>query len=132
MTATMGAWVVEHPGPIDRGPRVAPSLPVPEPGRGEVRVRVHVCAVCRTDLHVAEGDLPPHKSPVVPGHEAVGTVARLGTKGRRRMQGRERVGVDWLHEACRICPYCTRGEENLCLTPRFTGYDVNGGYAEYL
>jgi propanol-preferring alcohol dehydrogenase len=128
----MKAMIVKHPGPIEQHRLTLVELPVPEPGPGEVLVRVEVCAVCRTDLHVAEGDLPPHKSPVVPGHEAVGTVARLGANSGRRLQEGDRVGVAWLHEACRICPYCTRGEENLCLTPRFTGYDVNGGYAEYL
>jgi propanol-preferring alcohol dehydrogenase len=128
----MKAMIVEHPGPIEPHRLTLVELPIPEPGPGEVLVRVEVCAVCRTDLHVAEGDLPPHKSPVVPGHEAVGTVVRLGANTGRRLQEGARVGVAWLHEACRTCLYCTRGEENLCLAPRFTGYDVNGGYAEYL
>src|SRR5262245_18101713 len=128
----MKAMVVEHPGPIDKNPLALVELPVPEPAPGEILVRVEVCAVCRTDLHVAEGDLLPHKSPVAPGHEAVGTVVSLRPDTGRRLREGDRVGVAWLHAACRICPYCTRGEENLCLAPRFTGYDVNGGYAEYL
>jgi len=129
MTATMRAWVVEHPGPIDRGPLVAASLPVPEPGPGEVRVRVHVCGVCRTDLHVAEGDLPPHRSPVVPGHEIVGTVDECGPGAARFAPG-ERIGVPWLRHTCGKCRFCIRNDENLCVAPAFTGWDANGGYAE--
>ncbi|HEV8711802.1 MAG TPA: zinc-dependent alcohol dehydrogenase family protein [Candidatus Binatia bacterium] len=128
----MKAMVVEHPGPIEKNPLALVELPVPEPAVGEILVRVEVCAVCRTDLHVAEGDLPPHKSPVAPGHEAVGTVVKLGPGTGQRLQEGDRVGVAWLHASCRLCPYCVRGEENLCTAPRFTGYDVNGGYAEYL
>jgi len=128
----MKAMVVEHPGPIEKNPLRLVELPVPEPGSDEVLIRVEVCAVCRTDLHVAEGDLPPHKSPVAPGHEAVGTVVKLGAGAGRMLKEGDRVGVAWLHASCRTCPYCARGEENLCTAPRFTGYDVNGGYAEYL
>ena len=128
----MKAMVVERPGPIETNPLLAVELPVPEPAAGEVLIRVEVCAACRTDLHVVEGDLPPHKSPVAPGHQAVGVVVRLGPGTGLRLHEGDRVGVAWLHASCRTCPYCTRGEENLCLNPRFTGYDVNGGYAEYL
>jgi alcohol dehydrogenase, propanol-preferring len=129
MTATMRAWVVEHPGPIDRGPLVPAELPVPKPGPGEVRVRVQVCGVCRTDLHVAEGDLPPHRSPVVPGHEIVGTVDACGPGAARFAPG-ERIGVPWLRHTCGRCRFCVRGDENLCVAPAFTGWDEDGGYAE--
>ncbi len=129
MTATMRAWVVERPGPVDRGPLVPAELPVPEPGPGEVRVRVHVCGVCRTDLHVAEGDLAPHRSPVVPGHEIVGTVDARGPGAERFAPG-ERIGVPWLRRTCGRCRFCVRGDENLCVAPAFTGWDADGGYAE--
>jgi alcohol dehydrogenase, propanol-preferring len=129
MTAAMRAWVVEHPGPIDRGPLVAASLPVPEPGPGQVRVRVHSCGVCRTDLHVAEGDLPPHRPRVVPGHEIVGTVDARGPAAERFAPG-ERIGVPWLRRTCGRCRFCRRGDENLCVEPAFTGWDADGGYAE--
>jgi propanol-preferring alcohol dehydrogenase len=129
MTAQMRAWVVEAPGPIDRGPLVPASLPVPEPGPGEVRVRIHTCGVCRTDLHVAEGDLAPHRSPVVPGHEIVGTVDARGP-GTERFAPGERIGVPWLRRTCGTCRFCRRGDENLCVAPAFTGWDADGGYAE--
>jgi propanol-preferring alcohol dehydrogenase len=128
----MKAMVVKHPGPIEDNPLALVDLPVPEPATGEVLICVEVCAVCRTDLHVAEGDLPPHKSPVVPGHQTVGRVVKLGVDTGGRLQEGDRVGVAWLHASCQTCPYCRRDEENLCTAPRFTGYDVNGGYAEYL
>ena len=127
----MKAMLVRQPGAIESNPLTLVDLPLPVPSPGEVLIRVEVCGVCRTDLHVAEGDLPPRKSPVVPGHEVVGTVAGIGP-GTGRLQEGDRVGVAWLHAACGKCPYCARGEENLCTAPRFTGYDVNGGYAEYL
>jgi propanol-preferring alcohol dehydrogenase len=106
------------------------EVDTPTPGPTEVRVRVSVCGVCRTDLHVAEGDLPPHKSPVVPGHEVVGTVDALGNACTRFAVG-ERVGIAWLRRTCGRCRFCRRGDENLCVDPRFTGWDEDGGYAEY-
>jgi alcohol dehydrogenase, propanol-preferring len=128
----MKAMCVAQPGSIETRPLQLLDLPVPEPASGEVLIQVEVCGVCRTDLHVTEGDLPPHKSPVTPGHEVVGRVARLGPHTGRFLKEGDQVGVAWLHTSCRGCPYCTREMENLCLAPRFTGYDVNGGYAEYL
>jgi len=116
------------------------DLPVPEPGPGEARIRVHCCAICRTDLHVIEGDLPQRKMPIIPGHQIVGVVDKVGPlddrllPSEREAAGRlvcgERVGVAWLHRACGACEYCRRGDENLCLAPCFTGWDVDGGYAE--
>jgi propanol-preferring alcohol dehydrogenase len=94
-----------------------------------VRVRVRACGVCRTDLHVAEGDLAPHRQPIVPGHEIVGVVERRGP-GASRFGVGDRIGIAWLRSTCGICRFCRRGAENLCLDPRFTGWDEHGGYAE--
>jgi len=125
----MRAWWVGRPGPADTGPLVAGERPDPVPGRGEVLVRVRVCGVCRTDLHLAEGDLPPRRPGVVPGHEVVGDVVASGP-GADRFQAGERVGVAWLGGTCRVCRFCVRGQENLCLAPTFTGWDRDGGYAD--
>jgi propanol-preferring alcohol dehydrogenase len=125
------AWAVATPGPIDTGPLVLDERPVPEPGPGEVLVRVSACGVCRTDLHLAEGDLAPRRAGVVPGHEVVGVVDRLGP-GASRFRVGERVGVAWLRHTCGVCRFCRRGDENLCIAPRFTGWDDDGGYAEYV
>ncbi len=127
---TMRAWVVEEPGPLDQRPLRRARRPVPEPGPGEVRVRVLACGVCRTDLHVAMGDLPLHRRGVVPGHEIVGRVDRLGP-GADRFEVGERIGIAWLRRTCGTCRFCGRGAENLCLEPAFTGWDADGGYAEY-
>jgi alcohol dehydrogenase, propanol-preferring len=127
----MKAMALARPAPVDTAPLQLVDLPVPEPGRGEVLIRVEVCGVCRTDLHVVEGELPPHRPGVVPGHEVVGRVERMGPEAGRFRVG-DRVGAAWLFASCGVCPYCRRGDENLCDNPRFTGYDVNGGYAEYM
>lgn len=126
----MLAWQVSDPGPIESGPLQAVERDVPIPGTGELLVRVAACAVCRTDLHVAEGDLPPHRSPVVPGHEVVGYVHALGPGVTRYAVG-DRVGIAWLRYTCGTCAYCLRGAENLCPNSRYTGWDDDGGYAEY-
>jgi len=126
----MQAWVVAAPGPIDGDPLRLVERPVPVPGPGEVRVRVTHCGVCRTDLHLAEGDLPPHRPNTVPGHEVVGTVDALGPGSSRFGLG-ARVGIAWLRWTDGTCRFCTRGRENLCLSPAFTGWDADGGYAEY-
>jgi len=126
----MLAWQVATPGPIAGRPLRAARLPVPEPGPGEALVRVLACAVGRTDLHVAEGDLPPHRSPVVPGHEVVGVVEALGP-GATSVEVGERIGIAWLRHTCGECVYCRRGAENLCPDSRYTGWDADGGYAEY-
>ena len=105
--------------------------PDPEPGPGEIRVRVRVCGVCRTDLHVAEGDLPAHRPAVVPGHEIVGVVDAIGEDAGRRFAIGDRIGIAWLRHTCGVCRFCARGDENLCVAPRFTGWDADGGYAEY-
>ncbi|WP_445155509.1 zinc-dependent alcohol dehydrogenase family protein [Arthrobacter sp. Hor0625] len=127
----MRAWWVAQPGPIGSGPLASGERPDPEPGRGEVLVRVRTCGVCRTDLHLAEGDLAPRHPGVIPGHEVVGEVVRNGRDAARFRPG-ERVGVAWLGGTCRSCRFCLRGQENLCLSPTFTGWDRDGGYAELL
>jgi len=126
----MRAWVVERPGPIDGGPLELVERPLPEPAPGEIRVRVLTCGVCRTDLHVAEGDLTPHRATVVPGHEVVGTVDALGA-GATRFRIGQRAGIAWLRHTCGVCRFCRRDQENLCVDPQFTGWDDDGGYAEY-
>jgi alcohol dehydrogenase, propanol-preferring len=125
----MRAWVVERTAPIDEGPLLRVERADPEPGAGEIRVRVTCCGVCRTDLHLAEGDLPPKRPEVAVGHEVVGRVDALGAGAGRFALG-ERVGVPWLGRTDGTCAWCRRGAENLCLTPRFTGWDTDGGYAD--
>ncbi len=126
----MQAWAVSTPGPMATGPLRFVDLPDPQPGPGEVRVRVDVCGVCRTDLHLAEGDLAPHGAGTVPGHEVVGRVDEVGS-GCERLQVGQRVGIAWLASTCGRCRFCRSGRENLCLAPQFTGWDRNGGFAEY-
>jgi len=126
----MKAMAVFEPAAIETAPLRAIELPVPEPARGEILVRISVCGVCRTDLHVAEGDLLPRHPRIVPGHEIVGVVERCGA-GCARFAVGDRVGVAWLRETCGECAYCLRGRENLCPNARFTGYDHDGGYAEF-
>jgi len=105
-------------------------LPPPEPGAGEIRVRIRACGVCRTDLHVIEGDLPSRKLPIVPGHQVVGVVDQKGRLTSKFKKG-DRVGIAWLRSTCGQCEDCRRGNENLCEMSRYTGYDADGGYAEY-
>ena len=112
-------------------PLVLEERPDPLPGPGEVRVRVSACAVCRTDLHVVDGDLPALRSPIIPGHEIVGTIDALG-EGVRTLAPETRVGVPWLGHTCGHCAYCASGHENLCDTPQFTGYTRDGGFATHV
>ncbi len=130
MTARMNAWVVDEPGPVDTGPLALVEKDVPEPGQGQVRLLVRACGVCRTDLHLAEGDLPPRHRQVTPGHEVVGVVDGLGPGATRWRLG-DRIGIPWLAHTCGICRFCRSGRENLCIDPRFTGWDLDGGYAAY-
>lgn len=125
----MRAWVVERPGPAADGPLRPVALPDPEPGPGEVRIRVTACGVCRTDLHLAEGDLAPRRRRTVPGHEVVGVVDATGP-GAERFEPGERIGIAWLRGTCGRCRWCRTGRENLCPDATFTGWDADGGYAE--
>jgi propanol-preferring alcohol dehydrogenase len=122
----MYACVLKAPAPVATSPLEWKEVAKPEPGPDEVLIRVRACGVCRTDLHVVEGELPVRRPNIIPGHQVVGTV-EAGL-----MQAGTRVGVPWLHRTCGICEYCRSGRENLCDKPEFTGWTVNGGYAEYL
>lgn len=126
----MRAMILRAPAPIEEAPLERVELPDPEPGPGELRVRVLACGVCRTDLHVVEGDLPPVTSPIIPGHQVVGRVDARGDGCTRFAEG-DRVGIAWLRETCGRCEHCTAGRENLCERSRYTGYHEHGGYAEY-
>jgi propanol-preferring alcohol dehydrogenase len=126
---TMDGWIVDTPGPIGTGPLRRANLPDPVPREGQLRIRVTCCGVCRTDLHLAEGDLPPHAPGIVPGHEVVGTVETVGENVAGFSPG-DRVGVPWLARTCSRCAWCRAGRENLCARPAFTGWDVHGGYAQ--
>jgi propanol-preferring alcohol dehydrogenase len=126
----MKAMVLERPADVGTSPLQLRERPIPEPGPGEILVRLTVCGICRTDLHVIEGELPDPLLPLIPGHQAVGIVSQVGAGVSERMVG-ERVGIAWLQQTCGLCEFCTSGRENLCERARFTGYQVDGGYAEY-
>lgn len=126
----MRAMVLHAIADAASGPLVPSQLPVPEPGPGEVLVRVRACGVCRTDLHVIEGDLATRRLPLVPGHQVVGVVER-GGDGARRFRRGQRVGIAWLRSTCGRCAPCRSGRENLCAASLYTGWDADGGYAEY-
>ncbi|HUL26123.1 MAG TPA: zinc-dependent alcohol dehydrogenase family protein [Streptosporangiaceae bacterium] len=127
----MRAWVVHQPGPVATGPLRLTERDIPEPGPGELLVRVRACGVCRTDLHLAEGDLPPRAPGITPGHEVVGEVVAVGP-GTARFAPGDRVGAAWLARTDGTCEYCRHGQENLCPASVYTGWDIHGGYAEYL
>jgi alcohol dehydrogenase, propanol-preferring len=127
----MKACLLRAPAAIETNPLEYADAATPQPKSGEVLVRVRACGVCRTDLHVIEGELPPRKSPVIPGHQVVGLVEKQGESARRFGIG-DRVGIAWLHRTDGTCEYCRSGTENLCDNPLFTGYSVDGGYAEFI
>jgi len=127
----MKACLLRAPARIETNPLEYTDVPTPRPSPGAVLIRVNACGVCRTDLHVIEGELPPRKAPVIPGHQVVGVVEACGENARRFAPG-ARAGVAWLHQTDGTCSYCRAGEENLCDNPSFTGYTVNGGYAEFI
>lgn len=126
----MKAMVLSRTGPVDAGPLQILDVPIPQPGPGQVLVKLKVCGICRTDLHVIEGELERPKLPLIPGHQAVGVISRVGSGVTERTVG-ERVGIAWLQGTCGQCDFCRSGRENLCVAARFTGYQVDGGYAEY-
>jgi propanol-preferring alcohol dehydrogenase len=125
----MRAWRLHESAPIETMPLRQEEIPDPLPGPGQVQLRVRLCAICRTDLHVSEGDLPARRRPVIPGHQIVGEVAALGPDVRDLAIG-DRVGVAWLHRTCGQCGPCRAGRENLCERADFTGWTVDGGFAE--
>jgi alcohol dehydrogenase, propanol-preferring len=126
----MRAMQLDRPAPIGEAPLRLVTRAAPEPGAGEVLVRVAACGICRTDLHVVEGELAPVKSPIVPGHQVVGRIEAVGDGVQEHRAG-ERVGVAWLGRTCGVCAHCRAGRENLCERAAFTGYHLNGGYADF-
>src|SRR5690349_8763092 len=135
-TTAMRAWRVRRPGPMSTGPLEQVTADVPRPGPGELLVAVRACGVCRTDLHVTEGDLPVHRTGVTPGHEVVGEVVEIGPGATTSDDDGDfaigdRVGIAWLRHTCGVCKFCVRGAENLCPESRYTGWDADGGYAEF-
>ena len=131
----MIAWRVRRPGPMRSHPLERVTADIPRPADDELLVAVRACGVCRTDLHVSEGDLPVHRPGVTPGHEVVGEVLEIGSAvepqtGLSFSVG-DPVGIAWLRHTCGVCRYCVRGDENLCPESRYTGWDADGGYAEF-
>lgn len=126
----MKAMLLTRQAPIETNPLKEVEIPTPEPHAGEILIKVLACGICHTDLHTIEGDIPLKKSPIVPGHQIVGVLEKCGA-GVENLKVGDRVGVAWLHWACGKCGFCLRGDENLCENARFTGYDVDGGYAEF-
>lgn len=125
----MRAMILERFAAVESAPLKSVEIPAPEPGAGEVRIRVRVCGVCHTDLHTVEGELPGARLPRIPGHQVVGVVEKRGKRAERFKEG-ERVGAAWLYSVCGRCEFCRRGDENLCLQARFTGFHAHGGFAQ--
>lgn len=126
----MKAMLLKKPCPVEKEPLQLVEIPDPRPGPGELRIKVHACGLCHTDLHILEGELPPKKMPVALGHQAAGMVDKIG-EGVESFKPGDRVGLAWLASTCGLCSFCREGKENLCPQARFTGYDFNGGFAEY-
>lgn len=126
----MKAWILEDQSPVEDQPLALRDVPDPQPADDEIRIQVHACGVCRTDIHIAEGDLPLKTSPLILGHEVVGVVDKIGRNVTTFTVG-ERAGVAWLNWACGTCKFCASKRENLCRNARFTGWSVHGGFAEY-
>lgn len=127
----MKAMLLNEFAPIDQNPLELTDVPKPEPGADEILIRIHVCGVCHTDLHTVEGELLDVELPIIPGHQIVGLVEETGSR-TSLFNGGDRVGVAWLYSTDEDCKYAKQGKENLCDNARFTGYHVNGGYAEYI
>jgi len=126
----MKAMVLKKAMAVEENPLEYMDISTPEPGPREILVRVYACGICRTDLHTVEGEIRPTRMPIVPGHQVVGTVAARGPEAKRFGEG-DRVGMAWLHRTCGVCPFCATGKENLCEKAQFTGFDADGGFAEY-
>lgn len=126
----MKAWALKTPAPVESNPLELAEVPTPVPQNDELLVRVSACGICRTDLHVVEGELSVRRPHIIPGHQIVGRIAAMGNRVREFDLG-QRVGIAWLNRTCGVCRFCISGRENLCDDPQFTGWTVNGGYAEY-
>ena len=127
----MRAWILHTPAPVKERPLALAKVPVPIPAEDELLLRVHACGICRTDLHVVEGELPVRRSPLIPGLQIVGRVTALGSRVEDFTVG-DRVGLAWLNRTCGVCEFCLASRENLCERAMFTGWTVDGGYAEYV
>lgn len=127
----MKAVLINKTGPVDSSPLEMTDLPVPNITEDEILIRVKACGICHTDLHIIEGELTPAKLPLIPGHQVVGVVEKMG-KSVKDFKSGDRVGIPWLYEVCGKCEFCLKGQENLCNNARFTGYHVHGGYAKYM
>ncbi|HPC74416.1 MAG TPA: zinc-dependent alcohol dehydrogenase family protein [Syntrophales bacterium] len=126
----MKAMVLKRATAVEENPLEYIDIPDPDPAPGEILIRVRVCGICRTDLHTVEGEILPSKMPIVPGHQVIGTVAARGPEAKRFVEG-DRVGMAWLFRTCGVCSFCLAGKENLCEKAQFTGFDADGGFAEY-
>jgi len=127
----MKAWILENQSDMEKRPLKLTDVPLPQPGDKEIRVKIQACGICRTDIHIAEGDLPLKKSPLILGHEIVGVVEKMGKNAASFDLG-DPVGISWLHNTCGRCEYCRKGKENYCAEFQCTGWDADGGFAEYL
>jgi propanol-preferring alcohol dehydrogenase len=127
----MKAWILEKQSKIEQKPLTLADVPVPHPGEQEIRVKVQACGICRTDIHIAEGDLPLKKSPLILGHEIVGKVDQIGKRVKNYRPG-DPVGISWLYSTCGQCEHCQKGKDNYCPDFRCTGWDADGGFAEYI
>jgi propanol-preferring alcohol dehydrogenase len=127
----MKAWVLEKQGKVEAKPLIKKDIPIPNVSKNKIRIKIKATGICRTDLHVIEGDLPLHKIPVVPGHQIIGTVEETG-EGVTYFKEGDRAGVAWLYSSCGSCKFCTSGRENLCPDAKFTGWDFDGGYTEFI
>src|SRR5256885_3982866 len=127
----MKAWLLDKPAPVNARPLRLAEILQPTPGDDELLLRVKACGICRTDLHVVEGELPARRTPLIPGHQIVGEIAMLGSDAKGFELG-QRAGVAWLHQTCGVCKFCRSGRENLCERAEFTGWTKDGGYAEYV
>ncbi len=127
----MKSWVLEKQGKVETKPLIKKDIPITEVPKNKIRIKIKAAGICRTDLHVIEGDLPMRKNPVIPGHQIVGIVDKTGD-GVTSFKTGDRAGAAWLYSSCGTCKFCTSGKENLCKDAKFTGWDVDGGYAEYI
>ena len=127
----MLAMQFTEPDDVENKPLKEIELPIPEPKEGQVRIKIEVCGVCHTDLHIIEGDISPSKIPIIPGHQVVGRIDKVGCGVPEVITG-TRVGIPWLYDTCGVCEFCQSGRENLCSKARFTGFNVNGGFSEYM